>query len=362
MISLFRRKPILLCLPLILICTNSWADNSSGTNAEQITGTTGIIFGTPPVIYNDKNDPGAIDITKDNKHSAEEVLDVGDTVSVSWHVADSEGDNDTTDSTIIWNCHDQNNSDHVIQTGGKQYTIAAADTGCTIGVKVVPATSTGIPQENTALNIQDISTYSSDDNIPSGPVNPHQLSIKDYVVSPDTASSLTVEPSNLLHTAWRGGQLQLDVVDTGAGTPIIYSSSNDNVATVTNSGRVTFVSKGNVTLTANNGITSVHISFDPKLFFILPEINKTWDEAKSWCEQQSGYNQPRIEQLSDGKARTVPADSLWQEWGSANSKSANAWWSSSPGGEPNSYQYAYKHNGSISDNYATAPETVACVM
>lgn len=348
-------------LPL-LASFSSFAGESGQNAASELTGSAGIINGNPPVISNSAHESGKIDITKTSLHGADEVLDIGDTVSLSWLINDSEGDTDITDSTIVWRCTDPQKNQHTLQTGGHQYVVVTADMGCTIGVNVVPTTITGVPQVNNAVDISDISTYSHDDNIPDGPVNPHQVSIKDYVVAPDTDSSLTVASDKLLHTVWKGAQIQLGAVDTSTDSSLSFSTSDNTVATVSDTGRVTFVTKGAVTLTVKNGFTTSSISFHPKYFFIFADTNMVWGDSNAWCSQHPGYTQPDVIQLSNSEPREVPTDSLWQEWGnSAGSASSQVMWSDNPGGEPNTHQYVYRASGHPSDNGNSTPEGVACI-
>lgn len=348
-------------LPL-LASFSSFAGEYGQNAASELTGSAGIINGNPPVISNSAHESGKIDITKKSTHGADEVLDIGDTVSLSWLINDSEGDTDITDSTIVWHCTDPQKNQHTLQTGGHQYVVVTADMGCTIGVNVVPTTISGVPRVNNAVDISDISTYSHDDNIPDGPVNPHQVSIKDYVVAPDTTAALTVTSDKLLHTVWEGAQVQLGAVDTSTDSTLSFSSSDNSVATVSATGRVTFVKKGAVTMTVKNGYTTSSISFHPQYFYIFADKNMVWGDGHTWCSQQTGYKQPGLDQLSNGKPREVPTDSLWQEWGeSAGSASSPVIWSDTTGGEPDTHQYVYRASGHRSDNYNSVPEGVACI-
>ncbi|WP_162997892.1 hypothetical protein, partial [Rahnella sp. Larv3_ips] len=153
-------------------------------NANEMTGRTGAVSGTPPVLYNKDNESGHIDVVrKRGGIEDDDQLDINDSLSLAWRFFDGEGDEEITLPSVEWICTDTNNSRHVLATGTLEYIISPNDKACTIGVNLTPKTLTGAPQENTAIEIADISTYIDNDSIPDGPVNPHSINMTDYTVA-----------------------------------------------------------------------------------------------------------------------------------------------------------------------------------
>lgn len=113
-----------------------------------MTGSAGIINGTAPVIYNDKNEAGKVSFTRVNETmGVDDELDITDIIKMSWTVADAEGDEEVTLPTVEWFCTDTSNNKRVLATGINQYVIHPNDKGCTVGVNITPTTVTGIPRE-----------------------------------------------------------------------------------------------------------------------------------------------------------------------------------------------------------------------
>lgn len=77
-----------------------------------------------------------------------------------------------------------------------------------------------------------------------------------YAAHVDTSEGLTVAPSSGL--LYVGDEFDLEVVDnTGSGLPLIYTSSNPEVATVDEYGHVVAVAPGQTTITITNGEETV---------------------------------------------------------------------------------------------------------
>ncbi|APV87707.1 hypothetical protein EXA76_13655 [Salmonella enterica subsp. enterica serovar Stanleyville] len=104
---------------------------------------------------------------------------IGDTVTISWAIGDTEGDldadNTATKATVKWVSYsDQNGSDPKDLGTGDSYKIQAADADRYIGVKITPTTTTGDPAVATELLLKDLSTDAGGgadgDDIPEGPV------------------------------------------------------------------------------------------------------------------------------------------------------------------------------------------------
>lgn len=352
-------------MALLLLATCGTLGNAQATD---LTGSAGVINGTPPVIYNDKNEAGKVSFTRVNETMSEDdELDITDIIKLSWTVADAEGDEETTLPTVEWICTDTGNNKRVLATGINQYVIHPGDKGCTVGVNIKPTTVTGIPRENTTLAINDISTYDANDNIPSGPVNPHILNITGYLVAPENnAATLGVLAGTTINTAFPGAQIQLET-DNVADQIDEWTTTNPAIATVSDTGLVTIKAKGPFRITARHNESKGSIVFNPKLFFIFSEKTKmNWYDAKDWCENQ-GYRLPTDEELSTetGK-REVPSNALWQEWGSSLDDVTHAgsvYWSSNLAiAEQDAYFYMYTATGRVTSNTSDKLEGVACVL
>lgn len=193
-------------------------------------------------------------------------------------------------------------------------------------------------------------------------MNPHTLKITDYIVAPGTDQSRTVPASTMLRTGWDGAKVQLETDNPAAD--VEWKSSDENIASVSSTGLVTFKSKGDVVFTADNSVYSTTIRFNPDLFFIFATWNMNWYDAKTWCEGQ-GYSMPSIHQLSTQGSRTIPTDSLWQEWGDVAKQGAKhsgvVFWSADVSSDDH-YKYIYINDGHVSSNFRDVYEGVACVV
>ncbi|MBF7980726.1 MULTISPECIES: Ig-like domain-containing protein [Rahnella] len=328
-----------------------------------MTAATGILNGTPPVIKNNAGDSNKVDFKKISEHDDSDELDDGDIVTLTWELQDNEGDADATLASIVWTCDHPTKGSRVLATQVNSYTITSADYGCDISVALQPKTQTGIPRSGDAITVTDISAYDDNDNIIEGPVNPHSVNFTDYIVAPGTSESKTVSPDKILHTGWVGAEVQLET--DNPESQIIWASSNKNVATVTQDGLVTFLTKGPVTIQARNDKAIARIKFNPSEFFIFSTVKMNWQDAKDWCESQ-GYTLPDSDHLSTAKnLRKIPADALWQEWGDISQQNAQysgiVFWSSDEWGGDSAY-YMYIDDGRITSNRQTASEGVACLV
>lgn len=339
-------------------------------NATDLTGSAGVINGTAPIIYNDKNEAGKVSFNRVNETLGDDdELDITDIIKLSWIVADAEGDEDTTLPTVEWYCTDAANNKRILATGTNQYVIHPDDKGCTVGVNITPTTITGAPRDNISLSIKDISTYDINDNIPTGPVNPHLLNMISYLIAPsNNSASYYVPASATLHTAFSGAQFQLQT-DNEFDQIDEWTTSNPSIATVDNKGVVTIKAKGAFRITARHNEAKGSIIFNPQKFFIFRDAaagKLNWYDAKAWCESQ-GYRLPTSDELSSkGSTREVPSDSLWQEWGSSLddvSHAGTVFWSSDEAiADEDAYYYMYTATGHVTSNLAEKTEGVACIM
>ena len=361
-LKLFKRSALSL---LIFISLNPLchADQGETDSGYLSTPSAGTLKGTAPVIQNAKGNKGKVDFTKISEHSDSEQLDQGDVVTLAWQLQDNEGDADNTLASIVWTCDHPTKGTRVLATQVNSYTISSADYGCNIGVSMQPQTATGIPQMGDLLSVSDISANADTDNIIEGPVNPHSINFTDYIVAPGTTQSETVAANVILHTGFAGAKVQLQT--DNPDSQIIWASSNQNVATVTQDGVVTFLKKGPVTIQARNDKAIARIKFDPKEFFIFNPVNMDWQDAKDWCEAQ-GYIMPPSNQLStETNLRQIPSDAIWQEWGNVSQQGivmgSSVVWSSTEWATAKNAYYLYFSDGHITSNSETTKEGVICV-
>lgn len=335
--------------------------------ADEFTGSAGIIHGTAPVVYNDKNEAGKVSFNRPNVVVDDgDQLDIGDAIDMSWTVTDAEGDEVQTLPTVEWICTDMNNNPRVLATAVNHIVITPTEKGCTIGVNITPTTVTGAPNKNATLAIKDVTSFDGEDNIPTGPVNPHVLNITGYVIAPHNfGAAHGVLAGNTLHTAFAGAQFSLET--DGLADQLEWTTSNPNIATVDEYGLVTIKAKGPFRITARHNEVRASIVFNPQKFYVFSESQKmNWYDAKAWCENQ-GYRMPNNDDLSTGQGkRQVPSDALWQEWGSSLDDVAHAgvvfWSSEEMVAEEDAYAYMYTASGLLSSNTSDKPEGVACIM
>ena len=341
--------------------------NLGRASATDLTASAGIINGTPPVIYNDKNEPGKVSFHRKNVVvDDDDELDISDSIELLWKVMDAEGDQEATLPTVEWVCTDVNNKQHVLASGVDHYDILPGDKGCTIGVNITPTTITGIPRANNTLSIKDISNYDVEDNIPSGPVNPHAMNIISYIVAPlNHEAAYYVTADKKLQTAFAGAQIQLET--DNEADQLEWTTSNSAIAEVSDTGLVTIHAKGPFKITARHNEIKTSIIFNPQKFFVFSEKTKmNWSDAKAWCENQ-GYRLPVNDDLSSAQGkREVPSGALWQEWGSSLDDVTHAgtvYWSSEEAiADEDAYYYMYTATGRITSNTSDKTEGVACIM
>lgn len=349
----------LLLMTSLSLLSYADADENNGTTLTQPTGS---IVGTVPTFTNLGGVPGKVTFAKNSTHAADDELDIGDTLQLSWQLVDREGDADDSLSSVVWTCIHPTEGTRVLASAVSSYTITKGDVGCTISVGVQPTTVTGLPRENEVLNIADISSYDQNDNIIDGPVNPHAINITEYTVAPGTTQSKTVSSNLILKTGWDGAQVQL--VTDNPESQVEWKSSNDAIATVTSSGLVTFKEKGAVTFTGTNDAVSASITFDPKLFYVFTSTRGTWYQAEAWCSEH-GYTMPTLAQLSAGaNQREIPHESLWQEWGNTTAQNplvGGVLWSSSEWVDADNAYYMYNQDGHWSSNGEGVTEGIVCL-
>ncbi|EOT8212621.1 SinI family autotransporter-associated protein [Escherichia albertii] len=146
---------------------------------------------------------------------------VNDKITINWTIGDQQGDVDNgasnagapnalTKATIVWTrSKNQNGSDAVEisgTTGQDSYTIQADDADYYIGIKILPTTSTGVPnQAEQVLNLVDLSDAdgggSDSDDISTGPVVDESVKVMIYGnAAPDVDLLSTGHTSDVLHT------------------------------------------------------------------------------------------------------------------------------------------------------------------
>ncbi|APY73462.1 hypothetical protein J9S84_002803 [Salmonella enterica] len=189
----------------------------------QVSGSTGTIQGTVPRIKlpgaADSDVVGAnvkVDIDRsgrkdgytDTTDNGVNQLHIGDKLTVSWDINDTEGDYDTdnalTTKTVQWMCYtDQSKSGgKVLQgnglttngDGSATYTIQASDADCYIGLKLTPMTKTGDPNIGALVDLADLSSGAGggadDDAIPTGPVVDDSIEVAIYDSAAPTVNLL----------------------------------------------------------------------------------------------------------------------------------------------------------------------------
>ncbi|EEJ7232245.1 hypothetical protein JK365_15550 [Salmonella enterica subsp. enterica serovar Ceyco] len=168
-----------------------------------LTESTGQLQGTKPGIISEAStgEKDHVKVTVD-RHGraatteAEKQLHVGDTLTVSWAIDDTEGDVDNgtnntgaanalTTATIQWirsdtDVVDSSTIDISGAVGQVSYTITDADASKYLGISITPTTSTGIPNVGDVLKIADLSSQSDSDDVPDGPVVDEKLKVSIY--------------------------------------------------------------------------------------------------------------------------------------------------------------------------------------
>ena len=359
--KLIKHSVFILLIAMSL--NTSFAAPFTGGADSNLTGAAGTLIGTVPSVSNASGETGKVDFIKDDKHDASRQLDVGDNVTLSWNFIDGEGDVDASVSSVVWRCDHPQKGVRTLATGVSNYTITNEDLGCNIGVSLKPQTSTGIPRENEALTIADITAYNDKDNIIVGPVNPHAIHITEYTVAPGTTQSRPVAADLILRTGWNGAKLQLET--DNIASQVTWDSSDNAVATVSSTGLVTFKTKGKATITAHHDAVSESITFNPSLFFIFSTEKMNWNDGKAWCEGQ-GYTMASITQLSTEKnLRKIPQDSLWQEWGDISQQGVgntlDLYWSSTVFSSGR-HDHLHINNGYTASEVDADMQPIACIM
>lgn len=189
-------------------------------NGWQTSGNTGSIIGTVPKIKlpgAEATDDGLhvkVDIDRGSRTAStdgDKQFHVGDKVTVSWEINDTEGDTDDattpkTKGSIKWMCYkDQSKTvGHTIDNDGSDsYTIKTEDENCYIGLQITPETITGDPRKGVLVDMADLSTAagggSDSDDIPEGPVVDNDVIVTIYDKD-DTSINLLKNADAKLHT------------------------------------------------------------------------------------------------------------------------------------------------------------------
>ena len=152
-------------------------------------------------------------------------------------------------------------------------------------IESVKAESITVPALNDIIKVKGEKPTSGTLTINNkGKVTSGTIIIKKYVIGYDgTKCTYQGEPGVTIAssetTVYVGGTLQLNVTTVPANQTVTYESSNTSVATVSNTGVVTGVSVGNVTITVHMGSKSDKITLTVK----QPSV-PTMDEMCPGCQ------------------------------------------------------------------------------
>lgn len=219
-----RMTKVALALVLAGYCAipAAMADETRGNLKEgqwQFSGNTGSIQGTVPWINRTPTsttdaDKNHVTITIDRGTRAvstpgDKQLHIGDKLTVSWGIGDTQGDVDATNvtkGTIQWMSYadqDGNGATEIGTKGSETYTIQADDADKYIGLKITANTTTGDPRVAEEIILKDLSTDagggSDSDDIPEGPVVDDNVNVI-IVDMADQSVNLLKNQSSNLHT------------------------------------------------------------------------------------------------------------------------------------------------------------------
>ncbi|MDU2941230.1 MAG: SinI family autotransporter-associated protein [Enterobacteriaceae bacterium] len=219
-----RLTKVALALVLAGYCAvpAAMADETRGNLKEgqwQFSGNTGSIQGTVPWINRTPTsttdaDKNHVTITIDRGTRAvstpgDKQLHIGDKLTVSWGIGDTQGDVDATNvtkGTIQWMSYadqDGNQGTPIGTAGSETYTIQADDADKYIGLKITANTTTGDPRVAEEIILKDLSTDagggSDSDDIPEGPVVDDNVNVI-IVDMADQSVNLLKNQSTNLHT------------------------------------------------------------------------------------------------------------------------------------------------------------------
>lgn len=140
-----------------------------------MTESAGKVIGTVPVLKGTEAGSAAHSVSFSNGHEggSTEAMVPGDKITLNYIFTDAEGDTDGSKTTIKWfTTSDGKGADKVaISNDGKDsYTLQASDAGRYLGAEIEEQTSTGTPAVGQKIMIEDVSTNTTTDGIPSGPV------------------------------------------------------------------------------------------------------------------------------------------------------------------------------------------------
>lgn len=141
----------------------------------ELTGSAGQLIGTLPVLKGTGGGAADHSVSFSNGHESgsAQAMSPGDKISLKYVFSDSEGDTDSSKTSIKWfTSTDGHGANKVaLDNDGKDtYTITPANAGLYLGAEITEQTSTGIPNKGQTMVIDDISANDPADDIPDGPV------------------------------------------------------------------------------------------------------------------------------------------------------------------------------------------------
>lgn len=141
----------------------------------EMTESAGQVIGTAPVLKGTSGSSAAHSVSFSNGHESGSVdaMSPGDKITMSYMLADAEGDIDNSKTTIKWySSSDGKGADKIaLNNDGKDtYVIQPSDAGRYLGVEITELTSTGTPTKGQLITVTDIGINDNSDNIPNGPV------------------------------------------------------------------------------------------------------------------------------------------------------------------------------------------------
>lgn len=141
----------------------------------EMTESAGQLIGTVPVLKGTGSSPvdHGVSFSNDHKSGSTEAMSPGDKITLNYSFSDSEGDVDSSKTTIKWyTTSDGKGGDKkALDNDAKDnYTLQASDAGRYLGAEITEQTSTGTPAKGQVITIADVSTNDATDGIPTGPV------------------------------------------------------------------------------------------------------------------------------------------------------------------------------------------------
>lgn len=137
-------------------------------SAGQLTGTVPVLKGTGSGAKDH-----SISFTNGHESGSTQAMSPKDVITLSYTFVDSEGDTDSSKTTIKWfSTSDGKTGDkQSLNNDGKDtFTLTEAEAGRYIGAEITEQTSTGIPTQGQLITVSDIGANDPSDDIPDGPV------------------------------------------------------------------------------------------------------------------------------------------------------------------------------------------------